>query len=326
MARLTKRLSLWQLSGAIALVGLATWGIGTLAPFVGISLDIPLWLAQHQPPPPVWWFLVWALLPRLGARLMSDIQLTPSEYRGLIASGLWALLLYPTIGNDLSALASTLLPGAVGIGILVLSAGNSLSPTRYLLLGVGIGLGALWEPWALTLVLLLFLSMGLLGSLTMRHIVATLMGIVTIPLVAIPIVGYYLHDASALGELARGWLEGWSISLGEPGYLSPVYLLILALEIMALLTTMGVRPESIRERRQSTTLLLWSAGLLLLSLLTGGAESTFTLLGLLPLSLSVARGLDHFSGRSHTIALGVVAVLIALCTLIPSFTNPTASL
>lgn len=257
---------------------------------------------------------------------MSDIQLTPSEYRGLMASGLWALLLYPTIGNDLSALASTLLPGAVGIGILVLSVGNSLSPTRYLLLGVGIGLGALWEPWALTLVLLLFLSMGLMGSLTSRHIVATLMGIMTIPLVAIPIVGYYLQDASALGELAQKWLEGWHINLGAPGHLSPVYLLILALEIMALLTTMGMHPESIRERRQSTTLLLWSAGLLLLSLLTGGAESTFTLLGLLPLSLSVARSLDHFSGRSHSIALGVVAVLIALCILIPSFTNPTASL
>lgn len=315
---MTKRLSPLELSGVIALIGLSLWGGVQALEVLGIRLSAPEWLGGLEPTAvSLWWLIAWALIPRLGARLLDDLQLSPSEYRGVIAMGLMALVTCLTTGSSPTSLLIGTCSSTMGLVALLLSQGERHAPTRYLLLGVIIGLGALWEPWALALVPLVVLSMALLGSLTPRHITATLMGVATTPLVAMPIVAYYLADLSALVKLTDDWLALWQIDIGGNGYLSIGYILIIALGIVSLSTaTLGYYHEGVRERHQSATLVLWVAGLLALSLLTGGSRSIFTTLVLFPLSLSVARTLDHLSGRTHTIALSVVGTLLALSILI----------
>lgn len=318
MARLTKRLPPLGLSGAIALIGFGLWGGVHALQVLGIHLYTPEWLSGLAPDMvSPWWLLVWVLLPRLGARLLDDLQLSQSEYRGVVATGIMAFAACSTAGSEPINLLVGALPSIIALVALLLSQGERHAPTRYLLLGVIIGLGALWEPWVLALVPLVVLSMALLGSLSTRHITATLMGVATTPLVATPIMVYYLQDPSALGKLASNWLALWQIDLGGSGYLSIGYILVLSLGIVALsTTTLGYYHEGVRERRQSATIALWVAGLLVLSLLDGGSRSIFTTLVLFPLSLSVARTLDHLSGRTHTIALSVVGTLLALSILI----------
>lgn len=320
---MSKRLSATALSGLIALIGVALWGAAHLLETIDLHLQVTPQLVG-KPPGGIsaWWLVAWAIVPRLGARLLNDLQLTSSEYRGVVAIGMMTLLACPLVGSTPQDLLTIALPGIVGLIALVLSQGERQAPTRYLLLGLGIGLGALWEPWILTLSLPLVASMALLGNLSSRHITATIMGMATTPLVTMPIVAYYLQEPSTLTELWQEWLKGWQVNIGGQGYLSLSYIVVLILGLASLSTaTIGHYREGVRERRQSATLILWVAGLLILSLLTGGSQSICTQLVLFPLALSTARGLDYLSGRLHTIALATIAILIGLSITLPYMTT-----
>lgn len=323
MRRMPQRLSLselYALSLALMLGSVVLYALATSA----LATPIYQWIGWARPAArscPLWlWHLVTIASALVSIRLMDYMQIL-DKYLAIIAITIASPLYYLLTDSYGILLGAAYILPLLGLVQAQLTYQQEQSPSLHILTGLAIGGLSIAEPWALYLLPLAFIGQMIQRCLSLRHIIAVLMGVAICWFVALPIMAWEA-EGTILGQLTDwyGRLTTVSYAFSE-GLSIPeqlTYILLLALGLSALsLSGYGAYHESTRQRALAHTVALWIVYLLTLGMLTGGASSLFTLMAIVPIVVALGRTLSHTTGQGYRIALSVIITITLLLFLIP---------
>ena len=216
------------------------------------------------------------------------------------------ICLAAAMGINVTFLGSLLMTIAV-ISLTILLNGTSAKSENSgnLIVGIGTSILFLQHPVYASLLIAWILIAYMVKSLSLRFIMAMLLGFALVPIIIGPIAIYKLTLAGTLSNL-QSWMK-LSYAVHFPTNLRAIIFLVFS--FLSFMTyTSGLHKENTKQR---------SLGSSLLSL--GIVSSTFSIfypnigleiLAVIPTSLMSARAICLLQGRSYSIALIIFAVLI----------------
>lgn len=278
-------------------------------------------VAQAHPLPLWIWLLVGVIEVLGGVRLMDYYQLQDKSQAMLSIVGAISLSYVFSWGASplwLLAMPTMLL----GLVAQVSSYHNVSCPGHYFIQGLAIGVLSLIQPSLIHLLWILGIAQYVLGSLSLKHIVATLLGLGIFGVYLLPIL-YYMEGLPGVLSASEQWCSSaidfhYAFSAGVSPLRDIPYLVLLTVGAgLALGVRYGVHQEGVFERDRAMLYTVWLVPLLLLSLFTRGASSFYTSMAVLPMMLLISRLLIYIPRRMQGRVLLILGVLLLLLLLFP---------